>query len=75
MILFHAFWRVHLVCWFPRVVAFGVSFPLDQVLQGLRPSMMSVVDYPLHGVFFFAVDKVRWRPRVVRPVLRRFVIG
>ncbi len=37
--------------------------------------MTSVVNYFLHDVFFFAVDKVRWRPRVVRPVLRRFVIG
>ncbi len=49
----------------PGVVAFGVSFPFHEVLEGSRPSMTSVVDQVFDLVFLGALDKVRWGSREV----------
>jgi hypothetical protein len=52
----------------PGVVAFGVTLPLDQILQGLAlpPGLVGV--YLLHFVFFFPINQIRWQSREVRPV-------
>jgi len=51
---------VCICCGFPCVIAIGISFPMDQVLQGpITPDVSMVTDL-LHFVLFFIVDKVRW---------------
>ena len=52
----------------PRVVAFRVSLPFDQILQGLVAPKEPVITDQLHFVFFFSIDKVRWWPGEVRAV-------
>ena len=75
VILFEQVRGVDLVSWFPRVVTVRVSFPFDQVLECSRPSMASMIDDLFHFIFFFSVDKVRWRSGEVGPVRVRFAIG
>jgi hypothetical protein len=53
---FEEIWGVNLCDWFPSVVAFRVPFPLDKVLQGSGPPMMSVADDALDLVFFFFIN-------------------
>ena len=60
---------------FPRVVAFRVSLPFDQVLQGLVAPKEPVITDQLHLVFFFSVDKVRWWSGEVGAVCDGFAIG
>jgi|SRR5216683_2532850 len=61
-------------CWLPRVVAFGVAKPLDQVLQ-LSPSpLTSVAVDSLDFVLFCVSHEVRWWLRVVFPVFFCFTI-
>ncbi len=55
-------------CGFPRVVAFGVSQPLDQVLQLFSPPLTSVAADGLDFVLFSPSHEVWWRPGVVVPV-------
>ena len=59
----------------PRVVAFRVSLPFDQILQGLVAPEEPVITDPLHFVFFFSVDKVRWWSGEVGAVRGGFAIG
>ena len=40
---FKQVWRVDLVSELPRIVAYGVSFPFDEVLEPSRLPMTSVV--------------------------------
>ena len=61
-------------CGLPRVVAFGVSKPLDQVLQLFSPPLTSVAADGLDLVLFSASHKVRWWPGVVFPVFFCFAI-
>ena len=56
MIKFDEFQGMHLVSWFPCVVTFGVPFPFDEILESSGPTMTSVVNDPLHLIFFFPVD-------------------
>ena len=65
MIKFDQVGGVYLFSWFPCVVAFGIPFPFDEVLEPLRPPVMTVVDDALHFIFLFSVDKVRWWSRKV----------
>ena len=67
-VLFHQARRLDMVSWLPGVVAFGVPFLFDKVLQLFPPSMTSVASDGLDFVLFFVVDKVRWWPRVVLSV-------
>jgi hypothetical protein len=53
------------VSWLPDVVAFGVPFPFDKVLQLFSLPMTSVAPDGLDFVLFFVVDKVRWGSGVV----------
>jgi len=58
MVLFHDFWGVHVVDWFPSVVARWITLPLDKVLEGFASPEESVIDdrfyfkllVPLHEV-------------------------
>src|SRR5713101_5068614 len=61
-------------CWFPRVVAFGVSQPLDQVLQMFSPPLTSVAADGLDFVLFSPSHEVRWRSGVVLPVFFCFAV-
>ena len=60
---------------FPCVIAFRVTFPFYEILQGLVTPKIPVVTDLLYFVFRFAVDKVRWRPGEVRAVCGSFAIG
>ncbi len=51
---------------FPGTVTCGKSLPLDQVME-FAPSALSVdFLYFFSFVFFFSIDKVRWRSGEVR---------
>jgi hypothetical protein len=59
----------------PSVIAFGIAFPLYEILQGfVAPESPMIADL-LHFVFFFSFDKVRWRPGEVGAVCGSFAIG
>jgi hypothetical protein len=51
--------------WLPCVVALGVSFPFDKVLQGSGLSMTLVADDALDFVFFFSINQI-WRWVTIR---------
>jgi hypothetical protein len=59
----------------PCVVCFGVSVPLDQVLEFLVAFMILVTADLLHFIFCFSVNKVRWWPGEVGSVCSCFAIG
>src|SRR5216683_1705176 len=61
-------------CWFPRVVAFGVPKPLDQVLQLSSPPLTSVATNGLNFVLFCVSHEVRWWPGVVLSMFFCFAI-
>ena len=56
---------------FPGVVAFGVPFPLNQVLEPSPSAMTAMVSNRLDFVMFSIIDKVRWGSREVLSVLLR----
>ena len=74
MIEFDEFWGVHLISWFPCVVAFRVPFPLDEILELSSPTMASVVNNALHFILLFTIDQVRWWSGEVGPVCCGFSI-
>ena len=51
-----------LVSWFPGVVRFRVSYPLDEVLEGSGPSSASMINDLFDFILFFSFDKVRRWP-------------
>jgi len=61
--------------WFPGIVAFGVSLPLDEILESSGSSMTSVAKDTLHFVLLLSSDKVRWWSGEVRAVCGGFAIG
>jgi hypothetical protein len=58
---------------FPGVVAFGVSLPLDQVLELPPPAVTAMVSNRLDLVLLSIIDKVRWGSREVFSVLFRLL--
>jgi hypothetical protein len=56
MIEFDEYGRMNLISIFPGIVAFGVSFPFDQILQGLVPPLGLMGTYLLHFVFCFSLN-------------------
>ncbi len=72
---FNEFWGMDLVSWFPGIVCFGVALPFDQVLEGLRPPRMSVINDLLDLVFLFSLDEIWGWSRIVRSVCCCFTIG
>jgi hypothetical protein len=50
---------------FPRVVALGVTFPLEEILEFLLSPEIAVTSYCLHFVFIFSYRDVgRWSGEV-----------
>ena len=74
MIKFDKFRSMHLVSWFPCVVTFGVSFPLDEILESSSPTMTSVVDDAFYFIFLFSINQVRWWSGEVRSVCCGFLV-
>ena len=74
LVVLDKFRGVDLISRFPYVVAFGVPFPFDEVLQPFRPSELLVCDDSFNFVFFFSVDKVRGWSGEVWAVRSCFVI-
>jgi hypothetical protein len=52
----------------PRVVAVGVSFPFEEILQLSLSSFEPVIDNSLHLVFVFASDQFGWWSDEIGPV-------
>jgi len=52
-------WSVDLISWFPGVIRFQVSYPLDKILEGSSPPGVLMINDPFNLVFFFSFDKVR----------------
>jgi hypothetical protein len=49
----------------PRVVAVGISFPFEEILQLPFSSLESVIDDSFHFVFVFASDQFgRWSDEI-----------
>ena len=71
MILSEYLWGLDVFNRLPGVVAFGVPFPLDQILELSPPAVTAVVLNRLNLVLLLIIDKVRWGSRVVLPVLIR----
>ena len=65
MILSQQVWGENLVSWFPCVVTFRASFPLDEVLECSGSSMTLMVSNLLHLIEFLSANKVRWGSGVV----------
>ena len=51
MISLYEIGGVHLVSWFPSVIALWIAFPFEEILELFSPSMTSVAPYLLHFVF------------------------
>ena len=60
MVCLHKVWTLKVAYWLPRVVAFGVALPLDEVLQRFLPPLTSVAANGLDFILFYVIDKVRW---------------
>ena len=59
----------------PRVIAFRVTRPFYEILQGLVTPGVSVITDLLHFIFRLSVDKVRWWSGEVGAVCGSFAIG
>jgi hypothetical protein len=68
MIRFDECGGMGLISVFPSVVAFGVAFPFDQVLQGLAAPPSPVCADLFHFVFFSSINQIGWRLGEVRAV-------
>ena len=68
------FWGEYLLHWFPCIVRFGISFPLDEILKSPCFPMMSMIHDGLYFKLLFASHQVRWRSRVIGAVLIGFTI-
>jgi len=68
MVLLDDFWGVHVVDWFPGVIARWVALPLDEVLQGLAPPKEPMIDNCFHFELLVSLHEVRGRSREVRAV-------
>jgi len=60
MIKFDEVGCMDLIGIFPSIVAFGISFPFDKVLECPRPFVTSVASYQLHFIFHFSINQIRW---------------
>jgi hypothetical protein len=61
-------WHVDLIGVFLSVVAFGVTLPFDQVLQGLVTSPSPVSLDLFHFIFLFSINQIWGRLGEVRTV-------
>ena len=58
MIQFDEYRCMDLIGVFPSVVAFGVSFPFDQILQGLALPPGPMGADLLHFIFLFSINQI-----------------
>ena len=75
MIEFDELGRVDLIGVFPGVVAFGVIFPFDEVLESSSPAVTSMTLDLIHFIFFFPINQIRRRSGEVWAVREGFAIG
>jgi len=68
MVLLDDFWGVHVVDWFPGVIARWVAFPLDEVLQGFASSKEPVINNCFHFELLVPLHEVGGRSCEVRAV-------
>jgi hypothetical protein len=61
VVTFDEFGRMDLIGIFPSVVAFRVTLPFDQILQGPGPPPGPMGTYLLHFIFLFSINQIRWR--------------
>jgi hypothetical protein len=59
----------------PGVIAFGVSFPFDQVLQGFVSPPGPMGMYLFHFIFFFSINQIGWRSGEIWSVCLCFSVG
>ena len=59
---------------FPGVVAFRVTFPFDQVLQGFAASLSPLCVDLFYFIFFFSINQIRGRSREVGSVCWHFSV-
>ncbi len=71
---FNELYHVDLVSWFPSVIGFRVALPFDQVLEGLRPPRILVINDFFDFILFFSFDKVWGRSRIVGSMCCHFTI-
>ena len=64
----------HITAIFPGIVSFGVSSPLDQILEDSPSPEMAMIPDGLDFVLFFSVNDVWGRPREVGSVLSRLLV-
>jgi hypothetical protein len=65
MRVFDENWCMDLIGAFPGVVAFGVTLPFDQILQGLAMPLSPVSVDLFHLIFFFPINQIRgWSGKV-----------
>ena len=62
MIGVNELWSVDLISWFPSIVCFWISYPLDEILEGSSPAGALMINDPFDFIFFFSFDKVRRGP-------------
>ncbi len=74
LVMLDDFRGMDLVSWFPCVVAFRISLPLNEVLELFGSSVLLVCDNSFDFVFFFSVDEVRGWSGEVWAVRSCFVI-
>ena len=75
MIKFDELGRMDLIGVFPSIVAFGVVFPFDEVLESSSPAVASVTLDLIHFIFFFSINQIRRRSGEVWAVRGGFAIG
>jgi len=68
MVLFDEIGGMDVIDGFPGVVASWVTFPLDQILEGLTVSEQSVVDNCFDFELLISLHEVRGRSREVGTV-------
>jgi hypothetical protein len=66
---------VDIIYWLQGVIAFRVSSPFDEILQGMTVPKVPMVLDGFNFILSFSFDKVQWWPGEVRPMLCHFVIG
>jgi hypothetical protein len=68
-------WCLDIGLWLPGVVAGGIAFPFDQILQSLPAAMVVVLLDALDLKLLFSINQFWWWLCVVRPVCISFMIG
>jgi len=71
MVFSEQLWGLDMFNGLPGVIAFGVPFPLDQILEFSPPAVTAMVSNRLDFVLLSIIDKVRWGSREVFSILVR----